>query len=687
MHRISPALRPSRPAIMPTGTHGGLAILALVLAACSAPDNGQTEHVAQNPLLADAIRSPGMPPLSDFSAEHFEPAFDSALDEHRDAVRAIAGNPESPSFENTVAALEEAERPLDRLTRLLYGLHAVTATADTHRLAARLPGRLSEHFRQVYRDRRLHERLRDLARDHADRPAWQTRLTALSLRRLRHRGAGLSRADQRALDRLDERMQSLGGRFVDNLTAADSTPARHDSETGAGPGHSGLQSRPVDPRAVLAQHDDRGRRRQAWQARRLPDENGRANETLIRRINRLRHRHAQLLGYPSHAAYLFAGSEAGEPETVAGWLQSLARQLRPAIRAETRRLAARLVADGETAPAQPWDWRFYQANANPAGDTTRARFPLEAVRRGAFELAGALFGLSFRERPDIAVYHPDVRVFQVIDPEGDRPGILLMDDFSRPGKRSGAWTSHYTWSPEGSPVVATVTGFEPSGPGSPLLLTAEQTRTLFHEFGHAMQLLLSHARHPSLNASVLPADGIEFPALLFERFAVHPEMLARYADGDAIGNTLPDIPPDNFSATRSFPALDLSQSVIAAWLDLGWRRAAAENIVDIDAFEARMLASLGLPSISHPPYRSRHLARVFADTGRAGHYRHLLAELLAADVYARFEPGLFNPGLGAALKREIFQPGNARPILAGFEAFMGRSPCIEAFLSERLGNQ
>lgn len=656
-------------------------LIAGLICACSDTDPGtDTEPRTANPLVPAVGGESVLPPFAAFTPEHFDAALANTLAEHARRVESIAGNTEPPDFFNTVAALDQAGREVDRLLRLLYGLNATGATPAMLRRVERLPARLRTHFERIHRMPGLYARVARLAGDTDALSPAQRHLTMLTLHRLRRHGAGLDHDRSRQLAFLCERLDHLGDRFERNLAGRDSSARAQPADRTPATGRS---QPPPAGRTALAQATDREQRAQAWQALRNGGNEAAANEPLIHRIVDLRARRARLLGYPTPGAYWFQDSAAGDAETVAGWLQTLAERLEPALADEVRQLEHRLLNDGQSLPARPWDWRYYRETADRGTmDGARAYFPLAGTREGAFLLADRLFGLSFRERSDLRAYHFDVRIYEVLETGGDRLGFMLMDDHARPGKREGAWTSQYTWRAD-TPVAAMVTGFPRPAGDDPALLTVDQVRTLFHEFGHALHLLMAHDRLPSRGAAALPDDGIEFPALLFERLALHPDLIADYARHHASGRAMPAGMRRSLIAPAPYAAMDLAETIQAAWVDLNWRLTSGDAIDDVDRHGEQMVERLALPDITRPAWRSRHLARVFVDDGRTGQYRYLLAEMLAADVHARFlEAGLSSRKTALKLEKHVFRVGNRRPLMRSVTAMMGRPVSPDALLAE-----
>ncbi|MBX9699467.1 MAG: M3 family metallopeptidase, partial [Acetobacteraceae bacterium] len=442
-----------------------------------------------------------------------------------------------------------------------------------------------------------------------------------------------------------------------------------------------------------ARRDLRERAWRAWVARGTapgPRDNG----PIIREILALRVERARLLGHADFAEWRLADSMAGTPEAVEALLRRVWEPAKRRAAEEQAALEALARAAGENAPIEPWDWRFWAERARQAMhdlDESRLKpfFPLESMLRAAFATAERLFGVRFAERPGLPLYHPDVRAFEMLDgATGAHRGLFLLDAFARPGKRSGAWMSSYRIAEamDGDRVAPIVVNNNNIARADPALLSWDEARTLFHEFGHALHGLLSTARYPSQSGTAVLGDFVEFPSQVFEHWLAVPEILAAHARHHATGEALPAAELERLLAARTagagFAAVEF---VSSALIDQALHRHPAPETLDLEAFERAFLAGIGMPPAIGLRHRPPHFQHLFAGGGyAAGYYSYLWAEVLDADAFEAFrEAGdPFDPALAAGL-RAIYEAGDTAPPMALYAAFRGREPDVAPLLRKR----
>jgi len=406
----------------------------------------------------------------------------------------------------------------------------------------------------------------------------------------------------------------------------------------------------------------------------------------------LRAEQAQLLGYDNFAAYRLDDSMAKTADAVEGLLQQVWGPAKDRARAELAKLEKVARGEGLNEPIEPWDWRYYaekvrQAEYDLDEAEVKPYFVLDNMVEAAFDTAGRLFGVSFTERRGLPVYHPDVRVWEVRDSAGGHVGVVLHDNFARPGKRSGAWSSRYrdqeTLDGAVAPIVVNNNNF---AKGEPTLLSFDDAVTLFHEFGHGLHSLLSRVRYRSQSGTAVRRDFVEFPSQIFEHWMSAPETLRRYARHHATGQPMPEDRLRRLLAARTFnQGFATVELTGCALFDLELHRLPSPATLDLARFEREFLDRIGMPREVGLRHRPAHFQHLFADGGyAAGYYAYLWAEVLDADGYAAFtEAGnVFDPELSVRLKT-IYSAGDTRDPMELYRAFRGRDPTIEALLEKR----
>jgi peptidyl-dipeptidase Dcp len=671
--------------------------------------------MSENPFFEAWTTPFGLPPFDRIRPAHFPPAFDRGMAEQRAEVAAIAASQEAATFDNTIAALERSGRLLDRVSRVFHNLDSSHTSDEIEAIARDYAPRLARHQLQIALDPALFARIADLhrRRESLGLDPDQRRLLERHHLRLVRQGALLDAAGKARMAAIGERLASLHTLFAQNVLAderawrlvldeadlaglpdfARAAAAEAAKERGgAGRYAITLARSSVEPFLTFAARRDLRRLAwQAWTSRGMHD-GAHDNRPLLREILELREEQARLLGYPDFAVYRLDDSMAKTPQAVSELLTRVwgaAKAKAAAERAERQRAAA---ADGLNEPIAPWDWRYYaekvrQARYDLDEAEVKPYFVLDRMIEAAFATAGRLFGLRFSERSDLPLYHPDVRAWEVTDTEGRPVGLFLHDNFARPSKHSGAWMSSYRVQDrldgEVVPIVANNNNF---AKGDPTLLSFDDARTLFHEFGHALHGLLSRVRYPSQSGTAVRRDFVEFPSQLFEHWVSVPENLRRYARHYRTDEPLPEELLRRLLQARNFDqGFATIEYTASALIDLELHRRANPADLDIGAFERDFCARHGVPPEIGLRHRPAHFQHLFAGGGyAAGYYAYLWAEVLEADAFAAFvEKGdPFDPALAARLKT-IYGAGDSRDAMELYRAFRGRDPHVEALLAQR----
>ena len=646
----------------------------------------------------------GLPDFAAIDAGDFPAAFDRALAAHRAEIAAIRDHPAAPDFENTVAALERAGRALSRVSAVFFTLAASDTTPELQEIERAVAPRLADHRSALLTDPVLWQRLSAVPEDGL--ATEEARVLELTRRRFRKAGAALEAADRARLGEIDQRLAVLGTAFSqavlsdeqgwqltlgngdldglseDLLAAARAEGAARGSEAPV----ITLSRSLIEP--FLEQSARRDLREAAWRAW-----TGRGETTtwpLIAETLALRAEKAQLLGFPTFAAWKLSDQMAKTPEAVEALLMRVWRPARAQAEAEGAALSAIAAELGLNGPLDPWDWRYLAARRRADGFDPAAARPylaLDSVIAAAFDVAGRLFGLDFREVADAALHHEDARAWEVW--RGDAfVGLFVGDYFARPSKRSGAWASALQpaqglWTP-GHPIILNTMNF---AGGAPTLLSPEDARTLFHEFGHALHGLMSQVRYPSISGTNVARDFVELPSQLYEHWLTEPGILRAHARHWRTGEAMPEtMIAELRAAQRRDQAFATVEYLGSALVDLAMHRIAPGAEIDPPALERAELDRIAMPRAIAMRHRSPHFLHVFAGDGyAAGYYSYLWSEVMDADAFSAFEEAgdAFDPETAGRLATHVLCAGGRDEPDAAYRAFRGAMPGVAALLAGR----
>ncbi|PBC77399.1 peptidyl-dipeptidase Dcp [Streptomyces sp. TLI_235] len=671
--------------------------------------------MSDNPFFSTSTLVHELPPFAEIREEHYLPAFEHGTALQLAEIAGIVADPEPPTFDNTLVALERSGALLKRVKLAFENQGDSHSSPGLQELDAEVSPLLARHRDAVLLDAGLFARIDALYRRRSE-----LGLDRESLRLLeRHHtafvraGVELPPAEQQRLREINAELAAVGTAFRRNLMddtraraivldsaeqlaglSADAVAAA--AENGRALGRDGsyvLSLKNFSNQPELARLTDRSLRE-----RLLAASLGRAaaaNGPLAIRSAALRAERAALLGHPSHAAYVVADETAG---SVAAVDAMLARLAAPAV-ANAEREAAELLAaareDGLTEIAAH-DWAYYaervrQSSYHVDAAELRPYLELERVLQdGVFFAARLVYGVTLQERPELVGYHPDARVFEVFDEDGSSIGLFLGDFFARDSKRGGAWMNELVQQSHllgKRPVVVNNLNIAKPAPGEPALLTWDEVRTLFHEFGHALHGLFSDVRYPLFAGTEVPRDFVEFPSQVNEMWMVRPEVLANYARHHATGEPLPAVLVERMAAAESFgEGFRTVEYLAAAVIDWAWHTLpAGTEVADAEEFEARALAGAGLAMAAVPSrYRTPYFSHIFAGEYSAGYYAYIWSEVLDADTVEWFASnGRSVRESGELFRRELLARGGSRPALDCFRAVVGRDPEIGPLLARR----
>ena len=672
-----------------------------------------------NPLLQDWAGPHGLPPFADIQPAHFQPAFDAALAAHRAEIDAIAAEPEAPTFANTLAAFDASGRLLTRLSHTFYTLAASATSPELQAVQRALAGPLAAHHSAVYMHAGLFARVDALfeRRESLGLTAEQRRLLERVHLGFLRAGARLAPQAKARYAAVMARLAELNTRFAQNVLAAESgyqLRLTTEDELAGLPGFVCAAARQAALDRGLAEgvhvitlsrslilpflsfSARRDLREAAWRAwvGRGDDTGDTDNRGLCREILQLRAEQATLHGHACYADFALEDTMARTQTAVMGLLE---RVWHPALAAQAREREAVLgamAAAGATHALEPWDWRFYAEQARRARfelDEAEVKpyFPLDRMVAAMFDCASRLFGLQFKARPDIAGYHADVRAYEVFDADGSLRGLFLQDNFARPAKRSGAWMNALRNQSRAlgcTPVILNNNNFARGAAGEPTLLSFDDVRTLFHEFGHGLHGLLSDVEHERLAGTQVLRDFVELPSQLYEHWMAEPQVLKTFARHWQTDEPLPDALLARLLAARQFgQGYETLRYTASAIVDMA-AHALPGAPDDVVAFERETLARWGLPSEVGMNHRLTHFQHLFSSAGyAAGYYVYLWAEVLDCDAFDAFvEAGdVFDAEVAARLRECIYASGNSREPGEAFRAFRGRDPVVEPMLKDR----
>lgn len=674
-----------------------------------------------NPLLEPSWATPfAAVPFDRIRPEHFVPAFEAGMVANLAEIEAIAKNPAAPDFENTIAAMERAGRSLDRIAAVFFNMTSANSSEAIRAIQTQMAPRMAAHQNRIMLDPALFARVKAVyqGRAEAGLDAEQRRLVERYHLQFTRAGAALTEAQRQRVAAIGERMATLSSQFQQNLMKdTDGWALFLDDAQMAGVpealrgaaaaeakarGQEGkfaitLQRPSVEPFLTFA--SDRALREKAWRAWILRGDNNDSedNKAIIAETVALRAERARIMGFDSHAEFTLDDTMAQTPEAA---LELMRRVWEPALaRAKEERtdMQALIAREGGDYALQGWDWRYYAEKVRKerfdiSQEEIRPYFQLEQFIAAQFYLAKRLFGLEFKERKDLPVYHPSVRVWEVTDAAGKHVGLFYGDYFARQGKSGGAWMSSYRvqekFDGAVTPHVVNVMNIPAPSEGEVATISLDDAITLFHEMGHGLHGLMSDVNYPSLAGTSVSRDFVEFPAQILEHYVLTPHFLNRFATHVTTGASMPVELQQRLIASRQFnQGFATVEFLASGFVDMDFHTLTADDArgIDVASFEKQALERIGaIPEIPMR-HRSPHFAHVFAGGYSAGYYSYLWSEVLDSDGFDAFtETGdLFNPEVAERLRKYVFSAGNLRTPMEAYVAFRGREPVVEPLLRNR----
>ncbi len=673
----------------------------------------------ENPLLKAWLTPFETPPFAEIVPEHFLPAFEQAFADHSAEIAAIIHDPASPDFANTITALERSGKLLNRVSSVFYDLVSAHSNPALLEIDKEVSLRQARHWNPIMMNAVLFGRIALLHENRAKLglTAEQMRLLERTYTRFHRSGAGLDDVAKQRMAEINERLAHLGTAFSHHLlgdeqdwfmeigegdddglpeTFVAAAKAAAEERGMAGKAIVTLSRSSVEP--FLKSSARRDLREKVFKAFTARGDNGNANDNnaTIVEILALREESARLLGFPTFAAYRLEDSMAKTPEAVRGLLERVWKPARLRALADRDALQSLVAEEGGNFAVAPWDWRYYaeklrQRRANFDDAAIKPYLALDNMIEAAFDCATRLFGLSFAERKDIPVWHPDVRVWEVKDAAGRHKGLFYGDYFARPSKRSGAWMAslrdQQTLDGDIHPLIINVMNFSKGAEGQPSLLSPDDARTLFHEFGHGLHGMLSNVTYPSLSGTSVFTDFVELPSQLYEHWQEQPQVLRQFARHYQTGEPLPDDLLKRFIAARKFnQGFATVEFVSSALIDLEFHTQPASASRDVRAFERNELEKIGMPAEISLRHRPTQFGHIFSgDHYASGYYSYMWSEVMDADAFGAFEEAgnVFDPDVAKRLHDDIYSSGGSRDPEEAYIAFRGRQPEPDALLRRR----
>jgi peptidyl-dipeptidase Dcp len=673
----------------------------------------------ENPLLKAWLTPFETPPFAEIMPEHFLPAFEQAFADHAAEVAAISHDPAAPDFANTITALERSGKLLNRVSSVFHDLVSAHSSPALLQIDTEVSLRQARHWNPIMMNAMLFGRIALL---HENRSALgltseQMRLLERTYTRFHRAGAGLDEVAKVRMAEINERLAHLGTTFSHHVlgdeqdwfmeigdgdrdglpeTFVAAAKAAAEERGRAGKAIVTLSRSSVEP--FLKSSTRRDLREKVFKAFTARGDNGNANDNnaTIVEILGLREESAKLLGFPTFATYRLEDSMAKTPEAVRGLLERVWKPARARALADRDALQTLVAEEGGNFALAPWDWRYYaeklrQRRANFDDAAIKPYLALDNMIEAAFDTATRLFGVSFAERKDIPVWHPDVRVWEVKDASGQHQGLFYGDYFARPSKRSGAWMTslrdQQKLDGDIAPLIINVCNFSRGAEGQPSLLSPDDARTLFHEFGHGLHGLLSNVTYPSLSGTSVFTDFVELPSQLYEHWQEQPQVLRQFARHYQTGEPLPDDLLKRFIAARKFnQGFATVEFVSSALIDLEFHTQPASASRDVSAFERGELEKIGMPAEIALRHRPTQFAHIFSgDHYASGYYSYMWSEVMDADAFGAFEDAgdIFDPAVAKRLHDDIYSSGGSRDPEDAYIAFRGRAPEPDALLRRR----
>ena len=693
------------------------AVVSLLVFSCNLETKKSQPDM--NPFLSKYTTPFGVPPFGEIKNEHFLPAITEAIRQQQLEIEAIVSNPEAPTFENTLEALDASGMMLRNVDNVFENLQSANTSEELQQIAKEAAKPLSKHADDILLNQALFDRVAEvyMQKDRLDLSTEQQTLLDKTYKRFSRNGAALDDADKDKLRKINEELSILTLEFDENLLAETNefqliiekkddlaglpqSAINAATEAATGAGHEGkwmftLQKPSLIPFLQYAQNRDLREEIFNGYINRGNNNNNHDNKKIASREAALRVERAKLLGYNTHADYVLEVNMAKNPENVYSFLDEILEPARTMASKEAAELQKMIDAEGGNFTLQAWDWWFYAEKLKLQKydldeEQLRPYFELENVLKGMQAVATNLYGITFKELDNVPEYHPEVRTYEVLESDGSHIGILYMDFYPRASKSGGAWMTSYrkqykTNGKNVAPVISMVMNFSKPTGGKPALLSFDEVTTMFHEFGHALHGLLSKCDYVSLSGTAVPRDFVELPSQVMENWAGEPEVMKSYARHYKTGESIPEALIKKIENSSKFnQGFTTLEYLSACYLDMDWHTLKESNEQDALAFENASMEKIGMIPEIVVRYRSPYFAHIFAGGYSSGYYSYLWAEILDADAFEAFkENGIFDQETARAFRENILEKGGTDDPMTLYKNFRGREPHKEAMLKRK----
>ena len=672
-----------------------------------------------NPLLEKSTLRYGAPAFDEIRTEHYMPAFNAAIAKGKAEIDSIVNNPEDPTFENTILALEYAGSDLSRVSGIFFNVNEANTNEQMQAIAEEISPVMTEYSMSILLNDKLFERVKQVygQLDSLDLGPEEKRLTEITYRNFARNGANIPADRKEEFSKIQEELSLLSLKFGKNVLDAtnayilritDSSQLAGLPESAVAAGAAEAKSRNLDGWVYTLQYpsmepfmkysDIRSLREQMWRASNAKCMDGESsNEDVVKRIVELRIKEAELLGFDKYSDYILEERMAKSTGTVEDFLNDLLVKSLPFAKRDVRQIQDYANANGLEGKLMPWDFTYYATKYKDEkyklnDEMLKPYFKLENVQQAVFALADSLYGLKFTEAKDIPGYHPDVKVYDVTDASGRHMALFYSDFFPRDGKRSGAWMTSFReqgYDKDGveqRPLVSIVCNFTKPTENEPSLLTFYEVTTLLHEFGHALHGMLSDVRYPSLASPNVAWDFVELPSQIMENWATEKEYLASWAKHYKTGEVMPDELIRKIVDSKNFNSgYAQVRQLTFGICDMAWHTLEKVPSESVEQFETEAVAKCQIMPVVKGTAFSPSFSHIFAGGYAAGYYSYKWAEVLEADAFQLFKKqGIFNKEVSGSFRKNILSRGNTEDADVLYRNFRGRDPKPEALL-EKLG--
>jgi peptidyl-dipeptidase Dcp len=689
---------------------------ASLLLGCEQSEN---ENDMTNPFF-EAYDTPfEVPPFDKIKNEHFAPALREGMNQQQQEIDAIVNNPDAPTFENTIEALEYSGDLLSRTNIVFSNLNSANTNDELQAIAREMAPELSKHNDNINLNEKLFEKVKVIweQKDKLNLNAEQEKLLEKRYKSFVRSGANLNEADKEKMRAINSKLSTLSLQFGQNLLAETNAYQLviENQDDLSGLSESQIEAAASDAKAAgmegkwlftlqnpsvmpfLQYADNRELRRQIWEAYQIRGNQGndKDNKAILLEIANLRREKANLLGFKTHADYVLEETMAKNPENVYKLLNQLWTPAQAKAKVEGAEMQAMINTTGNGFELAPWDWRYYEEKLKQQKfdldeQEVKPYFALDKVQEGVFMVVKNLWGLTFEEIKDIPAYHPDAKAYEVKESDGTHVGVLYMDFHPRASKRGGAWMTSYRAQKSingerKAPVISIVCNFTRPTADAPALLTFDEVSTFFHEFGHALHGLLSNVQYRSLAGTSVPRDFVELPSQIMENWATEPTVLKQYAIHYKTGEVIPDALIEKLQKSGTFgQGFGTTEYLAASLLDLDYHTQTSPISISADEFERTSMDKIGLMEEIIPRYRSTYFSHIFSGGYSSGYYSYIWSGVLDTDAFQAFkETELFNQDKAQAFRKEILERGGTDDPMKMYVNFRGAEPKIDALLKKR----